>query len=372
MSDETEWELLARYIAGESTASERAEVERRAAADPAVRSLLASLERRWRAAAHPHRADVDAAWQRLTVAIGAPGSDVRHPTPARPRARPPARPAFRAVVQSRWRTLPIAAAALLVAGAGLYWSVAVARRDATAGRETSIAAGTVRTDVGERRTFRLSDGSEVILGAASTLRVDSAYGARTREVTLEGEALFRVAHEAARPFVVHAGGTRSEDLGTEFVVRAYPGEGAVRVAVRQGAVALRRERDADRVAVLRPRDVARVDSTGGQVILHDQDLASLTAWTSGTLVFEDAPLSEVAAELQRWYDIQCQFSDSTVAALRYHGTHSQDERIDEILQAIGLSANVRIERTGRVIRFSRGVPADSARALPRGRPDSGV
>lgn len=355
MIDETEWELLARYMTGESSAAERARIERRADADPAFRSLLAALDRHWRAAAGSHAFDVDAAWRRAAVAM-------RHPGEASS-DRPAARPAFRTLATARWRALPIAAAALLVVGAGLYWSATVARRSATSDGVVTVASGMVRTGVGERRTLRLPDGTEVVLGAASTLQFDSTYGVGAREVELVGEALFDVTHDDSHPFVVHAGGTRSEDLGTEFVVRAYPGDGEVRVAVREGSVAVRRERDTDdSVAVLRPRDVARVRTTGGPVILHDQDLASMTAWTSGTLVFDDAPLSEVAAELQRWYDIQCEFADSSVAALRYHGTHSQGERIDAILQAIGLSANVRIERTGRTIRFSRGAPPDSGRA----------
>ena len=358
MTDDTDWDLLARYVSGEATADERADIERRAASDPSARDLVAGLERRWQAASVQADVDVDAAWKRLAArlpgASGTPGGVPHHVVP-----RPVRRwSAARAVA------LPLAAAVLLMAGAGWYWRVRAWRNDASLG--IAVGAGEQRTGIGERRALRLADGTQVVLAAASVLRIDSTFGNGVRDVHLEGEALFRVTHDASHPFVVHAAGTLAEDLGTEFVVRAYPGDGTVRVAVQQGSVALRRERNAaDTVAVLGPRDVARIEPTGPAVVLHDQDPADWTSWTTGTLVFDDVPLSDVAGELQRWYDIECQFADSSVAAIRYHGTHPQGERLDDILQAVGLSADVRIERSGRVVRFSRGRASSSATPVPR-------
>ncbi len=57
---------------------------------------------------------------------------------------------------------------------------------------------------------------------------------------LEGEGYFEVTHDARRPFRVHAGDALTEDLGTRFVVRAYPELAAVDVAVAEGVVSLRR------------------------------------------------------------------------------------------------------------------------------------
>src|SRR6185503_10826379 len=134
------------------------------------------------------------------------------------------------------RVVPLAAAAvLLVAGA-----VKLRSGTETVGDSIALTSPEMRTNAGEQRTFNLADGSTVILGAASTLRVAEGFGTSTREVYLEGQAFLRVVHDSTRPFVVNAAGTRTTDLGTAFEVRAYPNE-MVRVAVTEGMVEVRRD-----------------------------------------------------------------------------------------------------------------------------------
>jgi transmembrane sensor len=193
--------------------------------------------------------------------------------------------------------------------------------------------------------------------------VDASFGAGVRRVHLEGQALFRVTHDASRPFLVHAGGTVAEDLGTEFEVRAYATEPVVRVIVAEGSVALRRE-SGDSAAILRPRDVARLGTAGSVVVLHDQNIDRMLAWTSGQLNFDDAPLSQVAEELQRWFDVECRIADPALAGSRYSGPFFADS-LDAGLQALDMAmAGVRVERRGRVVTFSAGTSV-----LPTARPN---
>src|SRR5207253_457823 len=79
------------------------------------------------------------------------------------------------------------------------------------------------TAPGQRLAVSFSDGSRVLLGVASRLRVPRDYGVRTRAVELEGEAYFVVRHDPAHPFLVRTAHGTTEDLGTEFDVRAYRG-----------------------------------------------------------------------------------------------------------------------------------------------------
>lgn len=371
MSEEFDWERLARYVSGEATPAERGEVERWAAANAENRALLDSLGARWGAARSPDTWNVDAAWSRLAPQL----------REAAPRTSAP----DRSVIpinsrRSRWvpsRLVPLAAAAVLVAGATLVWQT----MRSGAGPEPAVASlvasnAVTTTSVGERRTIDLPDGSQVVLGTASTLRVDTAFGRASRHVYLEGQAFFRVTHDSARPFVVHAAGTLAEDLGTEFDVRAYPGDGVVRVAVVEGAVAVRRAEGADSTALLRPRDVARIGpgDGGAPVVLHDQNVERLVSWTTGELYFDDATIAEIARELERWYDVSVRITSEAVAIRRYTGPIQADS-LDAGLSAIDLALpDVIVERQGRVVTFSAGTGVGRSRvpARPSGRVEAGA
>ena len=113
--------------------------------------------------------------------------------------------------------------------------------------------------------------ARVTLNAGSRLRWRADYGARTREVQLEGEGYFEVRHDGARPFRVHAPGAVAEDLGTRFTVRAYPEGSGVEVAVAEGRVALRALVDTTRVLL----DAGAVLAFGS-----DWTVASVVSWAS--------------------------------------------------------------------------------------------
>jgi transmembrane sensor len=354
MSERLDWNLLARYVSGEATSAERAEVERWASGNDERQALLASLGRRWNAAAFAGERDIDGAWARLSAKLpaadthGAGDPDVFELTRPSMANRPWAN---RPWANRPW-LLRAAAVIVLAIGAGMLWRAARGPGSATLGSVSPRAGIEVRTRAGERRTLDLSDGSRVTLGAASVLRVDDNFGKNGRHVYLDGQALFRVRHDAERRFVVHAAGTVSEDLGTEFDVRAYPGDSLVRVVVKEGAVAVHAEVAARETYVLRADDVALVNVSGHADVVHDMSVERLLAWTGGEIVFDDTPLSEVAAELQRWFDVEFRIDDSTLADLHFTTTKGlRSGSLDEVLPVIEASLGVQAVREGRVVTF---------------------
>jgi ferric-dicitrate binding protein FerR (iron transport regulator) len=357
MMDQMDWDRLARYVSGEAGADERQAVERWAAQSPGNGAMLDAARRRWNAAIEPGTWDVDAAWKRLQpqLARAGEGSQV---LPLAPR-----RTAGAWVRAARIVPLAVAAGLLLAVGVSL-----VSRAPAGPAVATTPDATTFTTAVGEQRPFNLPDGSEVLLGATSTLRVDPAFGGASREVFLEGQAFIRVVHDAARPFVVRAGGTRTVDLGTAFEVRAYPRE-EVRVVVTEGSVEVRRERaDSAPVAVLQAGDVVRLTDSAAD-IRRQQDVSRLLSWTRGELSFVDAPLSDIAQELERWFDIDCRIDNRTIEAMRLTLDFRIGESLDEMLKVVELvlsDRGVRAERNGRTVTFRSGTPASpAARPAPR-------
>lgn len=150
-----------------------------------------------------------------------------------------------------------------------------------------------RTASGEVRSLTLADGSEVTLDSASAIRLDYSAGQRRIEL-LAGAAIFHVAPQADRPFVVEASGGSTQALGTRFVVQREAGAGAL-VGVLEHAVQVKA---ADQQRRLQEGDSLRYDAAG----LHDAvlDLQRATSWQRGLLVFDRQPLGQVIEQLNRY------------------------------------------------------------------------
>jgi transmembrane sensor len=366
MTDHIDWDRLARYVSGESGTSERVEIEHWAASSEANRKMLESVRRRWTLAGEGTSWNVDAAWARMApqlrnVSAGTGVIDIQTSRSARP------------AWLSATRLVPIAAAAGLV----IAVSFRLLSTDNAPDRGTmALASAEMRTGVGEQRTIDLVDGSQVVLGPTSTLRLADGFGGATREVFLQGQAFLRVRHDEARPFVVNAGGTRAIDLGTAFEVRAYPNEG-VRVAVTEGVVEVRRDAGAADSTILQPGDIAEMPPTGATVVKRQQNVERLLGWTRGELVFDDTPLRDVAHELERWFDVQVRIDDPALQAVPWSVPLRIGESLDTILELVETtlqSRGVRAERDGNVITIRSG-PARTRSAAPpvaRGRVEAGA
>jgi ferric-dicitrate binding protein FerR (iron transport regulator) len=245
----------------------------------------------------------------------------------------------------------------LAAGAVLAVGAVLAGRELLmndGGSQVTTAERVVTVPRGERARFRLSDGTEVLLGPGSTLRHPRAFAGRLREVTLEGEAYFTVEHDERRPFRVRAGNLIATDLGTEFLVRAYPENAEARVVVRSGTVSVRAVEPRDSTQpgrVVRPGEVGRID-TDGMPLVERADTAAYFAWTTGTLVFDDTPLREALPQLSRWYNLEFRLADSSLGGIPLSGRLDQTltpDRLDLLAGSVGLQ---QIQR-GRVVTFYR-------------------
>lgn len=357
MRDDTDWNLLARFAAGEVSTAERSTIERWLDADPSRRRLLDMLDRDRQSAVARDAWNVDAAWQRVRPRLGdardTSGDEIGVAWSDDEMVAPAIRPQ---VVRPTRRWMSVAAAIVLVAGIGVVWP---GLRDRATGGER-LASNAVqheeRTGTGERRDLTLSDGTRITLGVASTLRVAAGYGDTSREVALDGEAIFHVRHDEARPFVVRTGETITEDLGTSFVIRAYPKSGEVRVAVSEGAVSLRRAGANPAPTALNARDIAIVADTGAPLVRRAQDVTPLFAWAEGKLVFDNAPMTRVAEELSRWYDVEVRFGDPSLANRHLTATFAA-ESLEEVLRVVGISLDVRYDRRGRVVTMYSNAPA---------------
>lgn len=333
-----DWELFDRYLAGELTPPERERFEAWLAERPDRGAQVAAFRR----AIDELASDVpveqrEAMWAGI---VGAPAAAM----PARERGRlsleEPAR---------RRRRVPLLAAAAVVLAAGAALAVRARHQD----RSEVSAERVVTVPRAQQAQFKLPDGTLVLLGGGSALHYPSDFGTAAREVRLEGEAYFTVEHDARRPFRVRAGELVATDLGTEFLVRAYPEEAHARVVVRSGEVAVRSAaapNRGQRGPVVRPGELGRLNPSGEPVV-EQADTAAYFAWTRGILIFDGMPLREALPQLSRWYDLDFRLADSSLGSIPLSGTLDRtltDDRLELLASSLGL----RQARSGRVVTFS--------------------
>jgi ferric-dicitrate binding protein FerR (iron transport regulator) len=354
MSPSGDWDLIDRYLAGECSPEQAAEVERLLAARPDLAEIVAAVRSALEAesAAEPTGDwDADAASARLARTI-AGDTGARHRTP------PPLRVVGGSAGSRRfdipgartgWRRWAAAAAVVVAAGsAGLWLKI----RDRT---HTSppVAAPPMReivTGRGQRAAFNLSDGSRVVLAAESRLRVPAGYNtlaAGGRPVYLEGQGWFEVRHDSTRPFEVRTMAGVARDLGTEFVVSAYPGMTGMRVAVAHGAVALRAPSTAPLLSLF-AGDLATLDTAGVATLTRGADLAPYLAWKDGTLVFDGTRLGDALVELGRWYDLEIRLAEPSLAERRLTATFT-NEPAPQVIERIARVLRLEMRRDGRVV-----------------------
>lgn len=218
-----------------------------------------------------------------------------------------------------------------------------------------LGAGTAyATRKGEMRVVNLDDGSILTLNTAS--RVMVRYTQSRRTVRLEhGEALFEVARDPQRPFVVEAGATEVRAVGTTFSVTRLE-SAPVGVLVREGAVdVVRRDAPTDQPArvLANMRALAAPAAPGIELAAVNAAAAERElAWREGRLAFEGEALAEAADRFGRYSDLRIVVDDPDLAREEIAGIFRANDPAG-FAQSVALGLGARTERTATEIRIVR-------------------
>ncbi|MDM1296161.1 FecR family protein [Sphingobacterium sp. N143] len=226
-------------------------------------------------------------------------------------------------------------------------------------------------DKGERKFFRMSDGTEIWLNSESTLRIKKGYGKKHRIIDLKGEAYFSVAKNKELPLHVHALGNEIEVLGTVFNVRAYPEEKKMATSLVEGSVKLHVDgihgkRDyamnpGDKVEIPNKQIVKqqikapfRNDAASSRIVADDVDYKKISAeneevselmWINNKLVFNDDPLEYMVKKMERWYNRTIVIENDRLKEESFSGVFQERncEQVLDLLQQTGGKFKYKVE-----------------------------
>lgn len=225
--------------------------------------------------------------------------------------------------------------------------------------------GTYSTDIGEQRSLILADGSTVELNSRSRIRVRYADDERRVEL-LQGQALFQVAKNKERPFIVRTGDAEVRAVGTQFdVYRTSTGtvitvvEGKVSVDFAGSAETPAPETTEKILREARPPSPVFLAAgeqltVGGQPVPkpHPVNPSTVTAWTQRQLIFESASLSEVAEEFNRYSARPIIVEVQALENFHVSGTYSSSNP-ESLLRFLRVQPGIKLIETDREIRIAR-------------------
>ena len=252
-----------------------------------------------------------------------------------------------------WKPASMAASVALLVVCGFYWYEITHQ----------VQPPLEIAYIADRATkIPLPDGTKVWLSARSQLRYQQTFTGETRDVTLQGEAFFEVAHNSEKPFRVLAGGQTVVALGTSFNVRAYAEEPDVKVALLDGCVSVTDNKSGQEVILQPAQEALIVKNAGsikvtddqrkqtvevmpeqkiettGTIAVNDVDLDKLMSWKTGKYVFSNMTFGEIAKMLERGFNVTIHIENEALKSKPYTMRFENGESLEKILDLIQINA----------------------------------
>ena len=213
-------------------------------------------------------------------------------------------------------------------------------------QEVEITYNTLETPRGGEYTLVLSDGTTVYLNAESNLVFPEAFPGESREVTLEGEAYFEVTKSESKPFIVKTNEYDIKVYGTAFNVSAYESDNFTHTTLVEGSVGLTYNKDEIK---LEPGEQANLNKTTHEISKKEVDTYVYIAWKDGKFVFANESLENILKRLSRWYNTEAYYEKEKLKNYHFSGTLNRYDNIDEILNMIALTTNIKFKIENQMI-----------------------
>jgi ferric-dicitrate binding protein FerR (iron transport regulator) len=197
----------------------------------------------------------------------------------------------------------------------------------------------IETPRGEKSKVYLPDGTEVWLNASSRLSYNS-FSSKSRQISLTGEAYFKVKRDEESPFIVKTSRCDIQVLGTEFNVMAYDDFGREEITLVSGKVDVRLKNGKHALA---PGEAFIIK--GDRTLIEKDNTGRAFAWISNKFDFQNITLTELIKRLENWYDVDIDLINTGNKEVSFTGTFKNEETIWQVLDAIQVYVPISYEKT---------------------------
>lgn len=260
-----------------------------------------------------------------------------------------------------WKAIAIAASVLLLVSASymLYTKLQPVKFE----QPVSV----IQTKKGSKSNIVLPDGSLVWINDDTKLTYTKTFGEAVREVSLEGEAYFDVIKDDKKPFIVHTKTMDVRVLGTAFNVKAYNDEESTAATLIRGSVeVILKNKNGEKIK-LKPNEKLVVQNSYSQAEdMHNpvknvpeialitiktdpiDSSANETQWLNNRLAFDQDELSEIAVQLERWYNVKVIIKDSALAKQKISGVF-ESKSLQNVIEALKFAGDFEYNITDSLI-----------------------
>ncbi len=318
--------LIANYLSGEASQSEKDELISWIGESPANKRIFEESQRIWaKSQTYFAASDISSDREKIKDQII---QQLSKPT--------------KTVILSTW-IYRVAAILALPIMLGIGWYLGSSEK----GTETQMCE--VTAPKGQISKCILADGTEVWLNAGTTVKYNPSFTGNTREIQLDGEAYFRVSKNKHKPFVVTTKHAQIKVLGTVFNLKAYSGESNIETTLEEGSVAFSLNGSETKSVVLKAGEQLVYNIQEKKITLGMVETYLHTAWKDGKFVFKDADLSKIITELERLYDVRIHLDNDSLQHLRFRGMFEYEQNIFSALEALERTTNMSYRMNGRDI-----------------------
>ena len=209
--------------------------------------------------------------------------------------------------------------------------------------QATLAYNTVSTPMGGQFQLQLPDGTKVWLNAASSLKYPASFnGLGDRQVELNGEAYFEVAHDKTHPFIVKTTDQTIKVLGTHFNVNSYADEHKTTTTLEQGKIQVSH---GNKTKIVRPGE--RAVTANEALVIEEANLETALAWKNGELLFKNADIQTIMRQVGRWYNVTVKY-EGAIPKRTFTGGMPRNADLSALLKVLALN-DIHFEVNGRVI-----------------------
>lgn len=182
---------------------------------------------------------------------------------------------------------------------------------------------------GVQKNIVLADNTTIWLNSKSKITYPKEFG-RTREVTLEGEAFFEVAHDKKRPFIVRAGEVEVRVLGTKFNIKAYPDSEQTQVMLTEGSVEVKAGRKREKLV---PGQLLTYAHDSGKISVEPSEMID---WRSDAIVVGGRTLEQLFIMVGNYYDVEVVFAKGRFDKQVIVTSFNEDHTAEDVIRALSV------------------------------------